>query len=88
MGSVTLASGYFLNWRLSAFILVTPPILLTIFSFILPETPYWLVEKNNLHEARKSLQFLRGKDFDVKDELADIIQGKVIHYRLLQMSKI
>ena len=67
--------GYFLNWRVTAYVLVIPPILLTLFAFILPETPYWLIEKRKIEEAKKSLQFIRGAKYDVTDELSEIIRG-------------
>nr|CAI5837199.1 unnamed protein product [Callosobruchus analis] len=51
-------------------------ILLTDFStfYFMPETPYYLVYKNQIKEAKQSLQFLRpGRD--IEDELSDIIQA-------------
>ena len=38
-------SGYFLTWFNTAYVLVCPPIVLTILMSLLPETPYWLIEK-------------------------------------------
>ena len=67
--------GYFLNWRITAYTLVIPPILLTVFAFILPETPYWLIENRKIEEAKKSLQFIRGAKYDITDELSEIIRG-------------
>ena len=67
--------GYFLNWRVTAYVLVIPPILLTLFAFVLPETPYWLIEKQKIEEAKKSLQFIRGAKYDIADELSEIIRG-------------
>ena len=37
--------GYFLTWRMTAFVLAIPPVLLTLFMLMLPETPYWLIGK-------------------------------------------
>nr|CAH7744383.1 unnamed protein product [Callosobruchus chinensis] len=51
-------------------------ILLTDFStfYFMPETPYYLVYKDQIKEARQSLQFLRpGRD--IEDELNDIIHA-------------
>ena len=67
--------GYFLNWRVTAYVLVIPPILLTLFAFVLPETPYWLIENQKIEEAKKSLQFIRGAKYDIADELSEIIRG-------------
>ena len=67
--------GYFLNWRITSYTLVIPPILLTFFAFILPESPYWLIGKQNIEEAKKSLQFIRGAKYDITDDLSEIIRG-------------
>ena len=64
--------GYFLTWRVTAYILSIPPIILAISMSLLPETPYWLIEKNKLEFARKSLQFYRGREYDVNEELNEI----------------
>ena len=64
--------GYFLTWRVIAYILSIPPIILAISMSLLPETPYWLIEKNKLETARKSLEFYRGKKYYVAEELNEI----------------
>ena len=65
--------GYFLNWRSTAFILIIPPILMTLFIILFPETPYWLIENNDYNGAIKSLQFFRGKTYNsIKEELDEI----------------
>ena len=38
----------------------------------LPETPYWLIENNQIEAARKSLIFFRGTNYDVASELDEI----------------
>lgn len=40
--------------------------------FFMPETPQYLVMKNREDEAKKSLLFLRGKNYDADTELAEI----------------
>ena len=57
--------GYSLNWRMTAFILTVPPILMTIAIIFFPETPYWLIENNDYNGAKESLQFFRGKEYDL-----------------------
>ncbi|CAH1974786.1 unnamed protein product [Acanthoscelides obtectus] len=51
-------------------------ILLTDFCtfYFMPETPYYLVYKEQINEARQSLQFLRPGRY-IEDELNDIIQA-------------
>ena len=66
--------GYVLSWRIIAYILTIPPIFLIFLLLLLPETPYWLVEYNNVEEAKKSLQFFRGKNYDITEELNEIRQ--------------
>ena len=66
------ALGYFLPWRATAYLLMVPPILLIILMIPLPETPYWLVEDKQNEAAKKSLQFFRGKDYDIYEELTEI----------------
>ena len=66
--------GYFIPWRMIAYLMVILPILLTLLIMPLPETPYWLIEKNKIEEARKSLQFFRGKHYDESEELNEIKQ--------------
>ena len=40
----------------------------------LPETPYWLIENNQFEEAKKSLKFFRGTNYDTSSELEEIHQ--------------
>jgi len=72
-----LGFGYFVsNWRTLAWICIVPGCLHLLVILFLHETPYWLVEKNAKKEALKSLQFYRGPNFDVTEELNEIIQCK------------
>merc|ERR1712079_336615 len=45
--------GYFLTWRMTAYLLIIPPILLTLLILLFPETPYWLIENNDNEAAKK-----------------------------------
>ena len=69
---LTWTLGYFIPWRMIAYLMVIIPILLTLLIMLLPETPYWLIEKNRIEEARKSLQFFRGSQYDESEELNEI----------------
>ena len=64
--------GYFLSWRTTAYFLAISPILLAIIMIPFPETPYWLVGQNRIEAGKKSLQFFRGKDFDITKEFNEI----------------
>ena len=64
--------GYFFSWRTTAFLLAIPQIVLNIFIIPLHETPYFLIECDNVEAAKKSLSFYRGKSYDISKELQEI----------------
>ena len=67
--------GYFLSWRTTAYVLMAPPLLLILLFIPFPESPYWLVEKSKLKLAKKSLEFYRGNQYNVAEELFEISQS-------------
>lgn len=56
--------GYLLGtvfyWRTLALVCLSVPLLTIAAIFFIPETPYWLLARGRIEEARKSLQWLRG----------------------------
>lgn len=52
--------GTFLHWRKVALVNCSVPIASFILLFFVPESPHWLIMKNRLMEARKSIAWLRG----------------------------
>ena len=48
--------------------------MLTILFVPFPDTPYWLVENNKLELAKKSLEFYRGNQYNIAEELFEISQ--------------
>ncbi|KAH1022582.1 facilitated trehalose transporter Tret1 isoform X2 [Dendroctonus ponderosae] len=52
--------GTFFHWRTLALINAVIPLVSTVLLMLIPETPYWLVSKNRMEEAQKSLAWLRG----------------------------
>ena len=73
----TYVSSYFIaSWRTVAWIQLLPCALLGISCYFAPNSPYWLVERGREEEARKSLRLLRGPDYDLEDELAEIVAKK------------
>ena len=66
--------SYFLTWRMTAYLLTIPSIILILLLLPLPETPYWLIENNDSKKAKQSLQFFRGKSYNITDEYDEIQQ--------------
>lgn len=52
--------GTFLHWRKVALVNCSIPIASFLLLFFVPESPHWLIMKNRLNEARKSIAWLRG----------------------------
>ena len=73
--SIVWILGYFCTWRTVALLSMIPSIITMFFLCFFPETSYWLIENDRIEEGKKSLQFFRGMDFDITNELAEI-QGK------------
>jgi sugar porter (SP) family MFS transporter len=48
------------------------PIIFAICFFFMPETPQYLLKINRYEEAKNSLQWFRGPDYDTKTELAEM----------------
>ncbi|KAK0090903.1 hypothetical protein PV325_000069 [Microctonus aethiopoides] len=65
-------AGMYLNWYHLAFLGATLPIPFLLLMFFIPETPRWYVSKGKTKRARKSLQWLRGKNTDVTEELTAV----------------
>ena len=62
------------TWKVIAFCCVPPCCVLFISLLFLPETPYWLVEQNQLDKATESLKFFRGPNYDIAHEIDEIHQ--------------
>ena len=70
----TYVLGYFVqSWRTIALCQLVPCCLLGISVIFVPDSPYWLVEKGRFEDAKKSLIVLRGPDYDVNDELTEML---------------
>jgi len=62
----------YLDWRNLALLGASLPLPFLILMFIIPETPRWYISKGKTKRSRKALQWLRGKDADITDELTMI----------------
>lgn len=72
---LVFAVGTFVDWSTLAYIGATLPIPFLLLMLIIPETPRWYVSKGRDEEARKALQWLRGKQADVDPEIKGIIKS-------------
>ncbi|XP_066584242.1 facilitated trehalose transporter Tret1-like isoform X2 [Prorops nasuta] len=66
------AAGMYLDWRILALLGASLPIPFLALMFMIPETPRWYISKGKTKKARKSLQWLRGKETDITEELTMI----------------
>uniref|UniRef100_H2ZKH7 Solute carrier family 2, facilitated glucose transporter member 8 n=1 Tax=Ciona savignyi TaxID=51511 RepID=H2ZKH7_CIOSA len=67
--------GSILPWRSLALSALPAPSLLFLLSFLIPETPQFLLMKNKRSEAKFALQWLRGFGTDVDDEYHELEQS-------------
>ncbi|KAL6266492.1 hypothetical protein P5V15_003341 [Pogonomyrmex californicus] len=78
------AAGMYLDWRNLAMLGVCLPLPFMALMFIIPETPRWYISKGKTKLSRKSLQWLRGKDADITDELTMI---EKLHQEYLELER-
>lgn len=69
---ISFSVGAYLNWCQLALMVAATPILLFFALFFIPETPSSLLLRGREQEAEESLQWLRGPEADIRQELATI----------------
>ena len=67
--------GSYLPWYQLAWVGSAFPIPFLLIMFLIPETPRWYVSKGRDEEAKKALQWLRGKNADINNELNESIKS-------------
>ncbi|XP_051160040.1 facilitated trehalose transporter Tret1 isoform X2 [Leptopilina boulardi] len=70
-------AGAYLNWRNLAYlggILSIPFLLMTL---TIPETPRWYVSKGKTKKAQKALQWFRGKNTDITEEMTAVEKAHI-----------
>lgn len=65
-------AGNYLDWSQLAYLGAALPIPFFILMLMIPETPRWYISRGLNEEARKALQWLRGKNTKIDNELRDI----------------
>lgn len=68
----TYVVGGFTDWRTLSIISAVVPIIFGLAFFFVPETPQYLLKKNKLKEAERSLAWLRGPNYDISHEIEEI----------------
>lgn len=70
--SVSFIIGTLISWRALALAGIVPCVVLLLGLFFIPESPRWLAKTGNEKQFEAALQRLRGKDFDISEEAAEI----------------
>ena len=68
--------GFLFDWRTTSWICSAGSLLMIFSMWACRETPYWLVENNMEEEAVVSLQWYRGEQYDITEEIQEMIQNK------------
>ncbi|XP_013176543.1 PREDICTED: facilitated trehalose transporter Tret1-like isoform X2 [Papilio xuthus] len=69
-------AGIKLDWRHLAFLGGALAIPFFLLMLITPETPRWYFTKNRVEDARKALQWLRGKNVNVEKEMRELTRSQ------------
>ncbi|CAB3239916.1 unnamed protein product [Arctia plantaginis] len=69
---VCYVAGKYLNWYQLAYLGAALPIPFFILTLLIPETPRWYISRNRNERARKALQWLRGKNTQIDNEIREI----------------
>ncbi|GBP32271.1 Facilitated trehalose transporter Tret1 [Eumeta japonica] len=69
---ISFSLGAYLNWQELALVVAAAPILLFAALLCIPETPSLLLLRGREEAAARSLQWLRGPEADIRQELATI----------------
>lgn len=72
---VIYVAGSVIPWNWLAIVCVFPPVILTCCMLPMPESPRWLVMKGRLEEATEALQWLRGGNVPVAEDIDRIQQN-------------
>lgn len=64
--------GLGLDWRLISAIEAVFPFIFLVSVLYIPESPYYSVKKGKSSEARDALKWLRGPEYDMEQELAEM----------------
>ena len=72
LGSIiTYLLSMMISWRILNWVLLIPPLLTILMMLNVPETPYWLAQKNRIDEVKKALLWLRNGQ-EIEEEFKEI----------------
>lgn len=74
---ICYVAGKYLDWSQLAYLGACLPIPFFILILMIPETPQWYLSRGRTEEARKALQWLRGKNTKIDNEMRDIAMSDV-----------
>lgn len=74
---VSFFVGSYLDWSKLAFVGAALPVPFFLLMLLTPETPRWFVTKGRTEDAKKALQWLRGKNVNVDKEMKDLTRSQV-----------
>ncbi len=64
--------GAIFHWQIVSWIFIGLAFAMIVGLAYIPESPHWLVQKGYRDEAVQALQWLRGPDFDITEEMNDL----------------
>ncbi|KAF5281132.1 hypothetical protein FQR65_LT02998 [Abscondita terminalis] len=68
--------GTYTPWDNLAWVGVAIPVPFIVLAFIIPETPKWYISKGKYENARRALQWLRGKEINTDHEFNNLIRSQ------------
>jgi MFS family permease len=78
VASTIIGASQHFSWRVSLGLAAVPATLMLLLMLRLPESPRWLVKRNDHDSARKVLGRIRPAGFDVSGELQDIVEVEAL----------
>ncbi|CAH2102608.1 unnamed protein product [Euphydryas editha] len=69
-------AGAYINWSHLAFLGAALPVPFFLLMILTPETPRWYISKGRTEDAKKALQWLRGKNINTDKEMRELTHSQ------------
>ncbi|XP_045448033.1 facilitated trehalose transporter Tret1-like isoform X2 [Melitaea cinxia] len=69
-------AGAYINWSYLAFLGAALPVPFFLLMILTPETPRWYISKGRVEDAKKALQWLRGKNINIDKEMLELTHSQ------------